>query len=72
MTYKFIEFMIKNRKYLIQEDQTIINIVLDKRIGILPPKYGIWSFSNISVLLKHNNYKNYSLGLKCYNEIELS
>ena len=41
MTYKFIEFMIKNRKYLIQEDQTIINIVLYKRIGILSPKYEI-------------------------------
>ena len=41
MTYKFIEFMIKNRKYLIQEDQTIINIVLYKRIGILSSKYEI-------------------------------
>ena len=71
ITYKFFEFMINNRKYLIQEDQTIINIVLHERLGILPPKYGMWSFSNISDLLKHNNYNNYSLGLKCYNETEI-
>ena len=41
ISQKFFDFINKNRKYLIQEDQTVINIVLKGRIGLLPPKFGI-------------------------------
>ena len=41
---KFLEFIDKNKNNLIQEDQTVINIVLHGRIGLLPPKFGIWDF----------------------------
>lgn len=71
ITYQFFEFIKKNKKCLIQEDQTVINIVLHKRIGILPPKYGIWSFSKINDLLFHNHFQNYFKDLKCYNDEEL-
>ena len=71
ITYKFFEFIKKNRKLLKQKDQTVINIVLHGRIGILPAKYGLWSYSNKSDLLFHNNYENYSNNLKCYDEKEL-
>ena len=71
ITYKFFEFINKNKKLLIQHDQTVINIVLNGKIGLLPPKYGIWSFSNITELLLHNYYNNYSINLKCYNDNEL-
>lgn len=71
ITYKFFDFIKKNRKLLIQEDQTVINIVLHGRIGILPCKFGIWSYSNFSDLLFHNKYKNFSNNLKCYDEKEL-
>ena len=71
ITDKFMDFIQKNIKLLIQEDQTVINIVLHERIGILPPKYGIWSFFNIEELLFHNRFQNYFKNLKCYNEEEL-
>lgn len=71
ITFKFFQFIQKNQKFLIQEDQTVINIVLHERIGILPPKYGLWSFSNISDLLFHNHFQNYFKDLKCYNDEEL-
>ena len=71
ITDKFMDFIQKNIKSLIQEDQTVINIVLHERIGILPPKYGIWSFSNIDDLLLHNRFQNYFKNLKCYNEEDL-
>ena len=71
ITYKFMDFIQKNKELLIQEDQTVINIVLHERIGILPPKYGLWSFSNTDDLLLHNRFQNYFKNLKCYNEEEL-
>ena len=71
ITYKFMEFIQKNRNLLIQEDQTVINIVLHERIGILPPKYGLWSYSNIEDLLLHNHFQNYFKDLKCYNDDDL-
>ena len=71
ITYKYFQF-IKNYKHLLkQEDQTIINIVLNGRIGFLPPKYGIWDFNNITYLRLHNHYNNYSIKLRCYKDSEL-
>ena len=44
---------------LIQNDQTVINVVLKKNIGFLPPKFGIWNFRDKkSVLIYCNNLKN--------------
>ena len=53
-TEKFREFMNKYNNSVVQEDQTIINVVLQKYINKLPPKYGIWGFDNIQLALEHN------------------
>ena len=71
ITSKFFYFIKNNKHLLRQEDQTIINIVLNGRIGILPPKYGIWDFNNITELRLHNHYNNYSKKVKCYKDSEL-
>ena len=71
ITYKFFNFMKKSNNLLKQEDQTIINIVLNERIGILPPKYGMWDFKNITLLRLHNNYGNYSKKVSCYKDSQL-
>lgn len=44
---KFEEFIIKNNNRLKQHDQTVINAVCYKNIGILPAKYGIFNFENL-------------------------
>ena len=44
ITHKFFDFIDNNKNKLSQEDQTVINIVLNGRIGLLPPKFGIWNF----------------------------
>ena len=71
ITKKFFEFMKNNKDLLKQEDQTIINIVLNGRIGILPPKFGIWDFNNITYLRLHNHYLNYTKNVSCYKDSEL-
>jgi len=71
ISQKFFDFINKNRKYLIQEDQTVINIVLNGRIGLLPPKFGIWDFLNKDSVLDHNHYKNKTLGIKAYSDREI-
>ena len=59
ITDAFIEFMNNNKDKLIQNDQTVINVVLKKHIGFLPPKFGIWNFKDKkSVLIYYNNLKN--------------
>lgn len=44
VTQKFLEFMIKEKGNIDQEDQTIINAVCYKKIGLIPPEYGIYEF----------------------------
>ena len=68
---KFVDFIEKNKKNLIQEDQTVINIVLHGRIGLLPPKFGIWDFKNKKKILNHNHYKKKNLGIQAYNDREI-
>jgi lipopolysaccharide biosynthesis glycosyltransferase len=68
---KFVKFIDKNKKNLIQEDQTVINIVLHGRIGLLPPKFGVWDFKKKNKILSHNYYKNKNLGIHAYNNREL-
>ena len=46
---KFIE---KNNKKLFKHDQTVINAVSFKKIGILPSKYGMHNYKDINQLLE--------------------
>ena len=45
MVEKFADFIEKNNDRLIQHDQTTINAVCYKKVGILPLKYGIFNYS---------------------------
>ena len=71
ITQKFVEFIDKYEDKLIQEDQTIINIVLKGRIDFLPAKFGIWNFRSKISVLQHNYYGNKTLGIKAYDEKEI-
>ena len=42
---KIEDFIINNKHRLIQQDQTILNVVMQDRIAPFPPKFGIWAFS---------------------------
>ena len=55
ITEKFIDFININKNILKQNDQTVINEVLKKNIGFLPPKFGIRNFRNEKAALKYNN-----------------
>ena len=54
MTEKFNKFIRENLGKINQHDQTIINVVCQKNIAPLPPKYGIWCFEAEIYALKHN------------------
>jgi len=61
MVNKMYKFMKENNDKLIQQDQTIINAVCYKKIGILPAKFGMFNFKNIKDLFhftKNYRYKN--------------
>jgi lipopolysaccharide biosynthesis glycosyltransferase len=47
MVQVFKEFIKKNNEKLIQHDQTTINVVCYEKIGILPAKYGIYSYDDV-------------------------
>ena len=64
---KFEDFMIKERKKIDQHDQTIINVVCQGKLGVLPPKYGVWNFYVKKIALRHNNKQRPHLK---YNEDE--
>ena len=68
ISQKFFDFIDKNKSKLTQEDQTVINIVLHGRIGLLPPKFGMWNFANRESLINHNKYGNEKLNIQAYNE----
>ena len=63
-TCKFKQFMMKYKNVVDQEDQTIINVVLQKYIYKLPPKYGMWGFENINLALEHNRVQRPHLKYK--------
>ena len=46
MVSKFEKFIEENNDRLIQHDQTTINVVCYKKIGILPAKFGIYTYDN--------------------------
>lgn len=68
---KFFYFIDNNKNKLKQEDQTVINIVLHGKIGLLPPKFGIWDFLKRKKVLEHNHYKNKKLGIQAYSDNEI-
>ena len=51
-----------------QNDQTIINIVLKKNIGFLPPKFGIWNFRNKKAALIYCNKLKKKYHMDIYKE----
>ena len=55
MTEKFNKFISENLGKINQHDQTIINVVCQKNIAPLPPKYGIWCFEAEIYAKKHND-----------------
>ena len=52
-TEKINNFIIKERNRLKAHDQTVLNAVLHGKKGLLPPKYGMWSFPSKNVAKKH-------------------
>ncbi|MDQ5983986.1 MAG: hypothetical protein RUMPE_01015 [Eubacteriales bacterium SKADARSKE-1] len=54
---KFAEFIEENNEKLIQHDQTVINVLCYKNIGVLPPQYGIFNYylENIDSAVSYNN-----------------
>ena len=64
---KIKDFIDKNKKRLVQHDQTIINVVMKGMISPLPPKYGIWGWKN--KITAKNHLKRQWPELR-YNETE--
>ena len=54
MTQIFDKFIKENKYKLIQHDQTVINAICYKKIGILPAKYGLFNYRNLRSV-----YRNY-------------
>ena len=50
---KVENFISKFRQNLTQHDQTIINVVLQKKIAPIPPKFGIWDWENMTLAEQH-------------------
>lgn len=44
MVNKFAKFIEENYEKLIQHDQTTINVLCYEKIGVLPPKYGLFNY----------------------------
>ena len=65
---KIEDFINKNKNKLTQQDQTIVNVVFQDRLSPIPPKYGIWAFSEKSTAKNHNDKQWPHLK---YNETEL-
>ena len=53
-TDKFNDFIKLLNNSIDQGDQTLINVVLQKHISTLPPKYGMWGFENEYFAKEHN------------------
>ena len=51
---KFLKCMEDNKDKLVQHDQTVINVVCYDKIGILPPRYGMFNFKTIDDVLSYN------------------
>ena len=67
-TTKFKQFMQSQDNNVDQDDQTTINYVLQGHLHSLPPKYGMWGFTQYGHAIFHNNVQRHWLK---YNETEL-
>ena len=56
MTKVFDEYIKVNNSLLRQHDQTVINAICYKKIGILPAKFGLFNYRNLKSVYRH--YKN--------------
>ena len=54
-TKKINDFIDRNKNKLAQQDQTIVNVLFQDKLGVLPPRYGIWSFSKKEDVIGHNS-----------------
>ena len=54
-TKKINDFIDRNKNKLAQQDQTIVNVLFQDKLGVLPPRYGIWSFSKKEDAIGHNS-----------------
>lgn len=55
MVEKFEQFIKENNNKLVQHDQTVINVLCCDKIGILPPKFGMFNYHKSG-----EAYKSYS------------
>lgn len=53
MQESFSKFIEENNDRLIQHDQTVINVLCYNKIGVLPPKFGIWNYGNKNSAISH-------------------
>ena len=65
---KYKEFLKSQNNSVFQSDQTVINYVLQGHLYTLPPKYGMWGFTQYEHAVSHNNVQRSWLR---YNESEL-
>lgn len=52
---KCAKFIDKNSGKLTQHDQTVINVVCCDKVGVLPPKFGIWNYADEKTAIDYNN-----------------
>ena len=58
-TKKIEDFISKNKNRLFQQDQTIVNVVMQDRLGPIPPKYGVWPLNNEEKLKSYLSKKRF-------------
>ena len=51
---KFLKCMEDNKDKLVQHDQTVINLVCYNKIGILPPRFGMFNFKSLDDVIEYN------------------
>ena len=67
-TKKINDFINNNKYRLIQQDQTIVNVLFQDKLAPIPPKYGLWAFVKKEDAIAHNNKQWPHLK---YDEIDL-
>lgn len=68
MVNKFSKFIEENNERLIQHDQTTINVVAYKKVGILPAKWGIYNYVSLEAAKEQAKIYRFKNG---YSEKEL-
>lgn len=55
METQIATFIVENNDKLVQHDQTVINVLFEKNIGALPPKYCIFNFADMEMVEDYSN-----------------